>query len=273
VITNPAICPLVASNVVISDGPSAHSIIADTGSTAHFGTTALPVVNKHIATTPLAIYNPNGSVMYSSHVAELDLPDLPPAARQVHIVPALASHTLISIGQFCDAGCEVTFSASHATVTYKHRCILLGTRNPITNLWHFDMPTPPPMPPPYEPLPAANGSTTTSECVLVPCEYVLAAIGSATPAECVAFAHASLFSPALSTLATALQKGYINNFPGLSLATLKKHPPQSTAMVKGHLDQTRKNVGSTKNKPLPADDTNDFPLSSLTRVVIFVTPL
>jgi hypothetical protein len=61
---------------------------------------------------------------------------------------------------------------------------------------------------------------------------------SATPAELVAFAHAALFSPALSTLAIALKKGFVHNFPGLTEKTLAKHPPRSFAMVKGHMDQS-----------------------------------
>jgi hypothetical protein len=50
--------------------------------------------------------------MYSTHEAELDLPSLPLAARHVHIVPTLSTHSLLLIGQLCDAGCEVTFDAT-----------------------------------------------------------------------------------------------------------------------------------------------------------------
>jgi hypothetical protein len=69
------------------------------------------------------------------------------------------------------------------------------------------------------------------------------------PADLVAFAHAALFSPALSTLAIALEKGFLTNFPGLTPALLRKHPHQSIPMVKGHLDQSRKNQRSTKLMP------------------------
>jgi hypothetical protein len=59
-------------------------------------------------------------------------------------------------------------------------------------------------------------------------------------------AHSSLFSPVLSTLETALEIGYVTNFPGLTAKTLRKHPPKSIAMTKGHQDQTRKNQRLTK---------------------------
>jgi hypothetical protein len=77
----------------------------------------LPVVNKRPAANPIAIHNPNGTIMYSTHTAELDIPHLPLAARQVHIVPNLASHTLLSIGQLCNTGYDITFNANAVTVT------------------------------------------------------------------------------------------------------------------------------------------------------------
>jgi hypothetical protein len=81
-LSNQYICQHVSStNLDTSNGPPTASIIADTGSTAHFGTTTLPVVNKRPASNLLAIHDPNGAIMYSTHTAELDIPHLPPAAR------------------------------------------------------------------------------------------------------------------------------------------------------------------------------------------------
>ena len=167
--------------------------------------------------------------MHSSHTGDLALPMLPPEARLGHAVPDLHTN-LLSMGQLCDAGCTVRFDSTTVSVIFQGTTILHGVRSPDTKLWHVNLP---PVPPPEH--------------------TALASIGSATPAELVAFAHASLFSPALSTLHTALRKGFITNFPGLSDALLKKYPPQSYAMVKGHLDQTRQNQRSTKPKvpPLP----------------------
>lgn len=69
-------------------------------------------------------------------------------------------------------------------------------------------------------------------------------------AQLVAFAHASFFSPSLTTFQTALDKGYITDIPGLTTKSLRKHPPHSVATVKGHLDQVRKNLRSTTPKPI-----------------------
>lgn len=54
----------------------------------------------------------------------------------------------------------------------------------------------------------------------------------ATPADLVAFAHGALFSPALSTLETALRKELMPPMPGLSVASLDAnihHPPSLQA--------------------------------------------
>jgi hypothetical protein len=49
-----------------------------------------------------------------------------------------------------------------------------------------------------------------------------------------------MFSPALATLEVALKKGFLINFPGLDAAALRRHPPTSIPMAKGHLDQAPK---------------------------------
>ena len=132
-----------------------------------------------------------------------------------------------------------------------------GTRTPITGLWHLDLVTPslavePDLPP------------TESPILL---HYIFATVQSATPSDLVVFAHATLFSPALSTLKLALERGYLPNFMGLTAKTLTKSPHHSVAMIKGHMHQARKNQRSTKPKgqpvePLPvAIDLNSFSLS------------
>jgi hypothetical protein len=165
--------------------------------------------------------------MESTYEGELDIPALPPEARRAHIVPALLNNnsSLVSIGQLADAGCDVQFNKTSATVTYEGNTIFTGTRNATNKLWSLT-PT------------SDESSTATAH----------AAVGTATPAELVTFSHAALFSPALSTLEKALKKGFLINFPGLNEKTLRKYPPQSTAMIKGHMDQIRKNIQSTKTK-------------------------
>ena len=70
-----------------------------------------------------------------------------------------------------------------------------------------------------------------------------------------------MFSPALTTLEAALKRGYVRNLPGLTDKTLWRHPPRTEAPAKGHLDQTRKNIRSTKAPPSQPTP-NDHPTST-----------
>ena len=261
-------CPLVCSSSSTIGAPTPSlqtTAIADTGSTGNFFTVDTPVLNKCPAVHPIAIHNPNGTVMHSTHEAELDMPSLPLAARKGHIVPDLASLPLVSIGTLCDAGCHVAFTATDVTVTYNDKVVLVGQRTPATRLWHLDLVSQPNQTAavasesPVDSIP--RGMPTVTE--MSKPHLVNAAVGSATPAELVAFGHAALFSPALSTLEKALRNRYITHFPGLTLESLRKHPPQSIPMVKGHLDQARKNQRSTKQSAqvLDLEEDDAFPMS------------
>jgi hypothetical protein len=55
---------------------------------------------------------PNGAGLESRHTCQLNVPALPSAARDNHILPGLASHSLLSIANFCDNGCDVISPAS-----------------------------------------------------------------------------------------------------------------------------------------------------------------
>jgi len=191
------------------------------------------VCDKRPTANPIAIHTPSGVILHSTHEANLDLPGLPAAARHGHIVPQLATQPLLSIGQLCDAGCHVAFTSSTVTISHDNAIILEGTRTPTSKLWELDIR--PPMP-----------------------HQANTALGSANVADLVAFTHAALFSPAMSTLEEALRRGHVPDFAGLSLQTLQKHPPLSNATIKGHLDQTRQNLRSTKTTP-PFDPTPEPP--------------
>jgi hypothetical protein len=226
-------------------------VIADSGCTAHFCTTSLPVTHKRVATRPITITNPNGTQMVSSHTAYLDIPELPLAARLVHIVPALTTKSLLSIPQLCTNGCEAVLDNEAIRIMRDDQVVLAGTRCLDTGLWHIDVTNPIPTTESVEidtlvsKIDTPSGPTPFS---------ANAAAGSSKPADLVAFAHAALWSPALSTLEKALERKYISNIPGLSQQLLRKYPPNSRATAKGHLDQLRQGTKSTKRKSPPVED-------------------
>ncbi|MFN9915112.1 MAG: hypothetical protein ACK53L_21155, partial [Pirellulaceae bacterium] len=70
--------------------------------------------------------------------------------------------------------------------------------------------------------------------------------------ELATYHHASLGSPAPSTLVRAIRKGHLNTFPGLTTSLITKHLPNSMATTLGHQDQESRNVRSTRVTPPPS---------------------
>jgi hypothetical protein len=58
-------------------------------------------------------------------------------------------------------------------------------------------------------------------------------------AEFVAFAHACLGFPAVSTLLKAAQRGSLNTFPRLTAKIIAANQPNAVATAQGHLDRSR----------------------------------
>jgi hypothetical protein len=77
--------------------PSQSTALLDSGSTAHFLLANTKFTNKVLAETPLDVRLPNGATIASTHTATLNMPSLPHAARQAHILPELAQHSLLSV--------------------------------------------------------------------------------------------------------------------------------------------------------------------------------
>jgi hypothetical protein len=125
--------------------PRTYTFIADSGTIAHFVTVNALVTNKHIAVVPLAIYNPNGAIMYSTHTAEIIVPHFLRAARICHIVPGLSTYSLISIGQLCDAHYAVLFLTDTVSIGFKNTVIMQGARARATGLWHLNLSHPSPL--------------------------------------------------------------------------------------------------------------------------------
>ena len=191
-----------------------------------------PYTNACPVQPGLQVLLPSGTTITSTHRATLDLPHLPLAARQCHLFPDLTSGSLISVGQLCDHGCTATFSADSVSVDLHGRAVLHGHRTPATGLWHVSAPTPPatsPLRPPAQLLSATHSSI----------------------AQRVAFYHAAMFSPTLSTWCAALDAGFLTTWPDLTAAQVRRHPPFSVATIQGHLDQQRANLRSTQPSATP----------------------
>ena len=90
--------------------------ILDSGATSNF-----LMIDAHTVTiiptdNPKSVTLSDGRKVQSTHKCTLDLPDLPIAARNGHIIPGLALNSLISTVVLCNAGCKVTFNKYGMTV-------------------------------------------------------------------------------------------------------------------------------------------------------------
>jgi hypothetical protein len=109
--------------------------ILDSGATSHFLTTDAPVTNILPAAAPLIACQPNGDKVQSTYICTLNLLDLLPAAQAAHIIPSLASHSLLSIVTMCNAGCMVTLTKINCTIVYRGCTIVCGNNRTCAGLW------------------------------------------------------------------------------------------------------------------------------------------
>jgi hypothetical protein len=121
--------------------PSQSTALLDSGCPAHFLLANAKCTNKVLAETPLEVCLPNGATIASTHTATLNMPSLPHAARQAYILPRLSQHSVLSMGQMCDSGCAVTFTATKVTVTNDGSTILTGQRDKESGLWRAPLET------------------------------------------------------------------------------------------------------------------------------------
>jgi hypothetical protein len=100
-----------------------------------FWSATAPCISKRSAHIPLSVNMPNGTSIQSSHTCDLLLTEFPPQARKSHILPGLVHSSLISVGQLCDNGCDVTFNKDTFSVMNNGKCVMLGSRDPHSGLW------------------------------------------------------------------------------------------------------------------------------------------
>jgi hypothetical protein len=227
--------------------------------------------------TGVSVLLPDDGTMGATHTAELPIPALPYAARQAHLFPALSSGALLSIGQLCDHGCQAVFNASTVNIMKHHKTILQGQGNPTNGMWVIQLPapakdTPPQQAPALQQPIACSATENTAAALDAPAPkqaLACSAIEHKTKADLVAFLHAVCFSPTTSTFLRATKAGYFASWPGLTPELVTQHLPKSIASVKGHLDQQRKNVRSTKPTPIKLSLESSFErLDQRTNVVL-----
>jgi hypothetical protein len=170
----------------------------------------------------------NGTTIASTHTATLNLPSLPHAARQAHILPGLDQHSLLSVGQIIyDSGCAITFTSTKVAVTNGITKILTGQKDKESGRWR-----------------APLGNTTSSHAAPEHCVHNVYEHKSIK--DTIIYLHACCFSPVQDTCIKSIQNGDFATWPSVAVENVRKYLPKSDTTAKGHMNQIRQKIRSTQ---------------------------
>jgi hypothetical protein len=217
--------------------------ILDSGATSHFLTTNAPATNIVLAAVPLIAHLPNGDKVQSTHTCTCNLPDLLAGARAAHVIPGLASHSLLSVITMYNAGCTVTFTKINCTISYRGHTIICANKCTHTGLWMVPLKK--------VGVRATGPSATTNHVPLHTSPNAAVATNidaTSSTAKYACYIHQIMCSPLTSTLLRALDLSEeLAAIPGLTIPLIKNHLPRSAATNKGHMQEHQANTASMHN--------------------------
>jgi hypothetical protein len=114
-------------------------------------------------------------------------------------------NSLISVGQLCDSGYDVTFTQEQVTVSRDGKCVMYGSRDPRSRLWRVDL-------------------KKKFETKNVQCNH---AHDNSNQKDLINYLHAACFSPVKSTWIAAIKNGHFTLWPGLTEHAVEKHLSKS----------------------------------------------
>ena len=215
-----------------------------------------PYITNIKETDPgIKVRYPNNQYFTFKHTADLSFPNLPTTTKSAHLFEQLASGSLLSIGQLCDAGCQVFFDATRMVILFQQNIVLTGTRT-RSGLWYVDATDSITQTPnSLRNFPSTfmesstmnstsnfNSSSPTSRInstISFTSTHVMNVLGPrGLFIDRVQFYHASFGFPVISTFYKALDVHHLVSLPGhLTSAQVKTYLPFSEPMYKDHLDQ------------------------------------
>jgi hypothetical protein len=231
--------------------------IADTGATSILLTKGAPCLKKRRTSSPISAMLPDGGQIVSSHICDIRIPGLPTILTG-HIMPDMTTASLFGIRILCKAGCKVIFDDEKCQVFYNNTDILLGFKDPASDLWTLPLLT-------DDSHRTSHGATShLSSSPLfddAPSEVASFSYHRTTKENNVKFMHQSLCNPPKASLLAAIRRSFLCGAPHLDLKSVAKYLPPSMATAKGHLKRPRKGIRSTTPKrprilPVPASVPN-----------------
>jgi hypothetical protein len=195
---------------------------------------------------------PNNATVHASQAGLLPLhPSLSDKAATAHVLDGITNSSLISLGQLCDDNCIAVFTKHNMHVYKDKLCVLTGTRNQRDGLWDI------PLVSPSSPIAAAPSPSLQSQPPTLAAHAIIRK--DMTKTALAQYLYGCCGSPVMSTWQRAIKNGNFVTWPGIDSLSLAKHLPKSIASAKGHLDQERKNLQSTKRASPIIDDDDFFP--------------
>lgn len=226
---------------IIKNTTSSDSALLDSGANVSLVKPTTNVDVSNIQQPQKSIIVPNGSAMTTTTTAKFKWKNVTQNGKTCHKVQGLV-HNLAAVSNLVDEGNEVLFRKHDAIVRRESdkRIVLRGWRDDSNRLWRVPindeiMETPP-------------------TCLSFNTFQVHSVYDCQGEKEITRFYHATLFSPVKSTLIKAVKKGYLRGWPGLKAQAIQVHIRNEEATVKGHMNQTRQGIRSTKNNNQQRED-------------------
>ena len=144
------------------------------------------------------------------------------------------NRSLFATADFCNQGCTAIFTSTSATIIHDQtgKIICQDSKDPHARLWPHDITA-------VAPIPSSNN-----------------VVRHEINADFVSYSHGSFCSPVDTSMANALQKGWLGNFPRLTATMFNANKPNSLSTAKGHLSQTKQKSKAAKkaaSSPPPPD--------------------
>jgi hypothetical protein len=210
----------------------------------------------------------------STHMCDIIIPGLP-TTLVGHIVPELSIASLFEIRVLTEAGCTVKFDIEKCVVKYNGKIILIGMKDPTTDLWTL------PIIGPEQGEQDAfvnlceefmKGTNETRSCTTSSLANPVCANAQAydaggiamemlrnpptielglfshtvrTKANSIKFAHQLMCSPRITTLLKAIRRGFLKECPNLSAKGVTQYLNPSPATAKGHMKRPHQGIRST----------------------------
>ena len=232
--------------------------VIDSGATGHFLQKGIGIPTGRASRKVVGM--PNGQLERATKEVLLPIDGLSNEARLGDELPSLQHNSLLSVPKFADYGYTTVFRPGNegvevynsfdVSIVAEDEPVLRGWRD-HNGLWRS--PLGGETSKPIKPNNQINAITTCENegeihAIHFAQEHVNSIYHLPSIESRVAYIHACLGFPTKAAMLDAAAAGRLIGIPFATVTNIRKHYPETTATPKGHLDQARQGVRSTKAK-------------------------